>query len=210
MVKVFGPMMSFDATGTLGKIATFSKWKGRNYVRSRVIPANPKSGLQTGMRSMFKFLSQQWSGMSAPDKATWVTLAEAKVVSPFNAYVSQGQLRWKNFNSPSQAYPAAEVGVLGTPAATFPSAAGGVSSITISMQLSAAADNWGFLLYRSTSTGFTPSLSNVIAVVQLASTNVVTFVDTPLDPDTYYYDLSLITNDGVTGLPEGEISATAT
>ena len=41
MVKVYGPMMSLDATGTIGKTATFSKWKGRNYVRQRVVPANP-------------------------------------------------------------------------------------------------------------------------------------------------------------------------
>ena len=44
MVKLGGPALSLDASGTVGGILTFSKWKGRPYVRTRVIPSNPKSG----------------------------------------------------------------------------------------------------------------------------------------------------------------------
>jgi hypothetical protein len=43
MAKVTGPLMSLDASGTVGKTATFSKWKGQNYVRLRVTPLNPQS-----------------------------------------------------------------------------------------------------------------------------------------------------------------------
>lgn len=38
--------MSLDASGTIGKTATFSKWKGRNYVRLRVIPFNGRTADQ--------------------------------------------------------------------------------------------------------------------------------------------------------------------
>ncbi len=38
--------MSLDASGTVGKTAVFSKWKGRNYVRLRVIPHNVQSAGQ--------------------------------------------------------------------------------------------------------------------------------------------------------------------
>lgn len=38
--------MSLDASGTVGKTATFSKWKGRNYVRLRVIPFNGRTADQ--------------------------------------------------------------------------------------------------------------------------------------------------------------------
>lgn len=46
--KVSTPLMSLDASGSVAKAITFSKWKGRNYVRQLVIPANPRtSGQQT-------------------------------------------------------------------------------------------------------------------------------------------------------------------
>ena len=43
--------MSMAASGTVGKTAVFSIWKGRAYVRHRVIPKNPKSTLQKVTRS---------------------------------------------------------------------------------------------------------------------------------------------------------------
>lgn len=51
MAKVTGPLMSMSASGTVGKVATFSIWKGIAYVRQRVIPKNPKSVAQKAARS---------------------------------------------------------------------------------------------------------------------------------------------------------------
>ncbi|KKM52353.1 hypothetical protein LCGC14_1554890, partial [marine sediment metagenome] len=110
MAIVYGPLMSLDASGTVGKAITFSKWKGRNYVRERVIPSNPKSGAQTGRRAMFKFLSQGWAGISTADKATWDDLADQIVCPNFNAYVKANMAGWHNFIAPSQATPATRTG----------------------------------------------------------------------------------------------------
>lgn len=70
MAKVTGPLMSLDASGTVGKTATFSKWKGRNYVRLRVIPRNPMSNDQAEARTKLgvigKALSVVFFG-TAPD-----------------------------------------------------------------------------------------------------------------------------------------------
>ena len=41
MVKVAAPMLSLEASGTIANSMTFSKWKGRPYVRTRVTPALP-------------------------------------------------------------------------------------------------------------------------------------------------------------------------
>ena len=53
MAKTTGPLLSFDASGTTGKVMTASKWKGRTYMRLRVIPKNPKSDDQAGLRTVF-------------------------------------------------------------------------------------------------------------------------------------------------------------
>lgn len=51
MVKVTGPMHSDTASGTYAKALTFSRWKNGAYVRSRVIPANPRTEAQVLQRS---------------------------------------------------------------------------------------------------------------------------------------------------------------
>lgn len=58
MVKVNGPFMSLDASGTLAQTLTASKWKGRNYIRQRVIPANPNTSGQQAVRSILGTLAK--------------------------------------------------------------------------------------------------------------------------------------------------------
>lgn len=43
MAKVSAPFLSLDASGTVAGTLTASKWKGRNYMRLRIVPANPQS-----------------------------------------------------------------------------------------------------------------------------------------------------------------------
>ena len=211
MTKVFAPALSLDASGTIGNAITFSKWKGRNYIRERVIPANPRSGLQVGFRSMFKFLAQNWAALIASEKASWNDLADASVISEFNAYMAQNQNRWRRFNSPTQETPATETGtVCDFVGGSTPGATGGVASIVIDTTLGVLNENWGLMIFKST-TGFSTALSNCVAVI-LANVTLTeyTWLDSPLAAATYYYNTRLITDDGVLGPELGEISAAAT
>lgn len=207
MVKVNGPAMSLDASGSLGGALVFSKWKGRPYVRVLVKPANPKSALQTSMRAMFKFLSQQWAGLSGADKATWEAKAEQLVASPFNAFVSVNQERWRNYLAPSMDDPAAG-GVSDTVLTSF-TATAGVRQITLDITAGETSGTaWGCWLHRDLTTSFTPSISNVIAVIPAADSVAVTYVDTPLDPDQYFYRATCFDIDGAQLLNTAEVNAT--
>jgi len=208
MVRVAAPAMSLDASGTLGDAVVFSKWKGRPYVRTRVIPHNPKSGGQTGVRAMFKFLTQQWNGLSAGNKSTWLTPAMADNISPFNKYVSYNQFRWRNFRGPTQAYPAAESST--APSAPTVVATAGVRQISLAITKGATAPTWGYLIYRSLTTGFTPMWSNAIAAVQIDGTGNGSYIDTPLAAGTYYYKSNGFNVDGKVGAMSTEASATVT
>lgn len=208
MVRTQGPMMSLAASGTLAKTIVFSNWKGRSYVRERVIPSNPRSGGQVGMRAMFKFLTQDWTNISAANKATWETRADQNSVSEFNAYLSYNQFRWRDFKAPTQHDPedtADTAPTLGTLAA-----AAGVRSITVTQPVTAAADGWGIAFFRSTSTGFDSAYDNLVAVKAVDGTNDVIFVDSPLDPGTYYYVVRSITDDGQLSAQSSEVNATVT
>lgn len=52
MARSTAPFLSIDASGTVAKTLTASKWKGRNYMRLRVIPRNPQSVDQQAVRSI--------------------------------------------------------------------------------------------------------------------------------------------------------------
>lgn len=208
MVKVLGPMMSFDASGTIGNIATFSKWKGRPYVRQRVVPANPKSVLQVSTRAMMKFLSQAWAGVGATPKGSWDTLAAATQISPFNAYIARNQMRYREFQAPSQTYPAAETGT--QPVAVLTSAVGGPSYIDVTLTITTLNQVWGVILFRSPTGTFTPSRANAIAVVAVTGTGTLVYTDSNLAAGTYYYDAKFFTTEGALGPDEGEVSGSAT
>ena len=45
-MRLTGPMFSLTASGTVGKTITMSKWKGRAYARTRVIPFNGRTADQ--------------------------------------------------------------------------------------------------------------------------------------------------------------------
>jgi hypothetical protein len=206
MVKVSGPMFSLEASGTLADTATFAKWKGRPYVRSRVVPSNPKSAGQTGMRSMFRYLSQIWKSIGASPKATWALRAAAKAVSPFNEFVSYNQLRFRDFKAPTLAFPEATAN---TPAvAGALSAAAGERTISVTQAITTANDGQAVLFFRSPTGTFTTSWEKLVAVKPIVGTAAVIFIDGPLDPGTYYYDTRLCTKDGQLSAETGEVSET--
>ena len=206
MALVKAPAMSLDASGKLGNAIVFSKWKGRSYVRSLVTPANPKSGGQVGMRAMFKFLSQDWKNRSAAEQATWEDRADQKIVSPFNAYMSYNQFRWRDFLAPSASDPAEDV--LADPVMGALSLTLGIRSITISQIITTENDGWGVAIFRSPTGTFTPTFDNLIAVKSMVGVTPVIHVDSPLAAGAYYYDCIGFTLDGEQTAEVGEETET--
>lgn len=208
MVKVTAPAMSMDASGKLGGSLVFSKWKGRPYVRALVTPANPKSAKQISVRSMMRFLSQAWSAVSAPDKATWATIADNLSISNFNAYVRGAMNRWKSFKAPSSDTPATEDGSL--PTNDTLTANGGIGEATLTVGNDAANDGWGILIFRSASAVFTPSFSNLVQVVNCPDATTADWIDSPLDAGTYYYQSIAFDDTGQKASATAEVSAVVT
>lgn len=206
MVKVQAPALSLEASGSIAGAMVFSRWKGRPYVRSLVIPANPRSAGQVSMRAMLKFVSQQWNGLSAPDKATWEDRAAAGNYSPFNAYVSYNQFRWRDFLAPTMAFP--EGTAMTPPVLGAGSAVAGVRSITVTQPITTANDGWGVAFFRNPTGVFTSTWDKMRHVGAIVGTADVIFVDSPLDPGTYYYEMRSITEDGQLSAATAEVNAT--
>lgn len=207
MVKLAGPMFSLDAAGTIGNAVTFSKSKGRPYARVRVIPSNPKSGPQVGMRSMMRFLAQEWAALGAVAKASWDDRAKATNISAFNAFCAYNMARWRHFTTPSQDDPAAEIAT--APAAPTTTITSGVRQLQLSIADGAQIPDWGWLIFRSLVTGFTPAYSNLVRVVKKTASPTI-YIDPELTAVPYYYRIKGIMIDGVAGTLEAEKTGTPT
>ena len=90
MARVTGPLFSLDASQSLFKTLVYSKWKGLNYVRARVIPYNPKSGYQTGVRDTMTWgilYYTKGAYVAAAQKTWWNTYAEGTNMSGINRFM---------------------------------------------------------------------------------------------------------------------------
>lgn len=205
MALVKAPLLSLEASGKLANSIVYSKWKGRPYVRTLVTPSNPKSGGQVGMRAMFKWLAQNWNALSAGDKATWEERADQQIVSPFNAYMSYNQFRWRDFLAPTTIYPEATTDT--APVEGTLAAVAGVRSITVTQPITTANEGWAIAFFRALAPALTTAFDNLIGLSIVSGTDDVLWVDSPLVPDTYYYKIRSVTLDGQLGTESSEVNA---
>lgn len=82
---IYSPLVS-DIRNKIGDIV-FSKWKGRGYVRRRVVPANPKSALQIEIREAMALTVASWQSLSPTQESYWAAAGAERSISPYNAFV---------------------------------------------------------------------------------------------------------------------------
>jgi hypothetical protein len=202
MARVQGPLHSDAASGTFAGSLVYSHWKGaRAYVRERVIPKNPKTAKQIGVRAMWGFLAAAWKTIGTVPQATWEALGITKAISAFDAFMSANMTGWQSFLAPQQNY-AEDRDSTGL-TVTTQTCTGGVGSATVQITPSGSTDSWGVIIFRGL-TGFTPSWENAIAVIPTDGTNPVTWVDSPLEAGTYYYRAVVVNTDGKMGTIHAE------
>ncbi len=208
MALTKGPLFSLEASGTIGSAIVFSRWKGRSYARRHAIPANPKSVGQISVRAAMKFLSQRWVDISTADQTTWEERADAANVSPFNAFCSYNLFSHRNFLGLTEAFPPALVSTApGIPTLVL---TGGVRSIQIEITSISPYADLAFRIHRADTSSFTPVWNNCIAFAPNGGPPVVDFVDSPLAPGTYYYQICGMMVDQIVGDYSIEGNAIAT
>lgn len=89
MAVVTGPLMSLSARGTIAKTITFAPWKGIQYARTRVIPANPQTTGQTMTREVFAFLQSYYKFAPSIAREPWDAAATGVPVTPINLVIQK-------------------------------------------------------------------------------------------------------------------------
>lgn len=206
MARTKAPLLSLDASGSIAKAIVYSKWKGRSYVRSSVKPSNPKSGLQVGMRASMRFLTQVYASIGATAQANWKTQAKKMNITALDQMVKVNQVRQRqNFGMIKD--PAFSPGAVEA-APTAGAATAQPKSLALSWTDSAGADDWCTIVYMSTTSGFTPDVSNCIAIIKHGVQALV--VEKLLTGTPYYFRLAGEEKGGTKGTLEAQFTGTPT
>ena len=123
MAKVNGPLFSLDARNKVGDAIVYSIWKGRNYVRSRVVPHNPKTEAQGLVRlflgcvgknnKMIESLSQGDSGDSplylsifkkTPADQSWMSFFAAAQLGPGLVTINNSHNKFATLTNQQRTY----------------------------------------------------------------------------------------------------------
>lgn len=205
MAGVRGPLFGLDASGTIADTITFSKWKGRPYVRQKVNPANPNTAAQRAVRSVFQFTSQQYDALSAVIKAKWLTEAGPDNITALNAFARSAQDQRLIDKGPLQD-PTLTPGA--APAApTAPVATGQKAQAQLTWVDSVAADKYTHIIYGSATIGFTAGPTNILAVV---ANGILTRIITDLPVGLFYFRIKCGSTSGTLSVATAEFSTTIT
>jgi len=178
MARTTAPLFSMDASGTVAGAIVFSRWRGRNYVRRHAIPSNPRSGLQVGVRSAFKFLSQWWASFSPVEQALWETVGSITRVTGLNAFIAENVRRLRQ-GRPFQYDPTDETVLACDALATLVPTA--LSRAILLEWTYAAPSNapWGTFIFMQAGSGPPPSIAYLINATPTTSMQLVVTGLTP-------------------------------
>ncbi len=89
MAKTTAPALSFGAGGSIAKTMVYSKWRGINYVRQHVVPANPRTTAQTVVRNTFALLREMWKLGPTDLLDPWNAFAQGRPFTGMNKFVGE-------------------------------------------------------------------------------------------------------------------------
>lgn len=94
MARVTGPLMSMEASGTIGKTLTFANWVGRQYVRRWTRPSNPQTAGQMDQRNAFSVIGV---GVSWANKCLQINSSTTKTDEAAYREKTPSGMRWNGY-----------------------------------------------------------------------------------------------------------------
>lgn len=86
MVKLIGPAHSFGASGKLASMV-YGNWRGIDWARELVIPANPQTPNQVNIRTALTLSVASWQVQTAGEKLLWDDAAKGQPYSGYNLFM---------------------------------------------------------------------------------------------------------------------------
>jgi hypothetical protein len=87
MAVVVGPLHSDEAHGTYTGQLVYCLRHGRTYVRTRVVPANPRTTRQQAHRAVIREAAAAWRALSPATRALWNERARGTNMNGYALFV---------------------------------------------------------------------------------------------------------------------------
>lgn len=163
MVRLTGPTLGGQASGSLADALTFSKSKGRNYVKFKASPKQPNTNPQIAIKAALAGLSNAWTTLAAAAQQTWQSEATRLEISPFNAYLKWNLHRFRSKLPPASEFPsgtdvAAALWNAPTPTKTY-------NTIRLDWNVMFAYNLWLIVIAKRSGPGDLWSWFNLVALV---------------------------------------------
>lgn len=89
MAKLTAPLLSMGARGQIGKSMVIGNWRGIDYARQYVTPANPRTTAQQANRTRFALLREMYKLAPSVVRAPWDAFASGRPFTGVNKYVGE-------------------------------------------------------------------------------------------------------------------------
>lgn len=89
MAKLTAPLLSMGARGQIGKSMVVANWRGIDYARQYVQPANPRTVAQQANRTRFALLREMYKLAPAAVRAPWDAFASGRPFTGVNKFVGE-------------------------------------------------------------------------------------------------------------------------
>ena len=89
MAKVTMPLLGISASGTIGDAVTFGRWRGVNYARQRVVPANPRTTAQQSQRMLVRFVVSAWQRLPVVSQDAFIAAARNTHMTGYNLFAKR-------------------------------------------------------------------------------------------------------------------------
>lgn len=89
MAKVTAPLLSMGARGQIGGSMVLAKWRGIDYARQYVKPANPRTEAQQANRARFALLREMHKLAPGPLRDPWDAFAKGRPFTGVNKFVGE-------------------------------------------------------------------------------------------------------------------------
>lgn len=89
MPALTGPLFSLTARKSLKKTLVYSNWRGIQYARSHVVPANPDTAAQQAQRQTFRNVNLVWNYSGTRFREPWTARATGQPFTDRNLLIKQ-------------------------------------------------------------------------------------------------------------------------
>jgi len=141
MAKTKGPLLSLGARGSIAKSQVYARWKGVDYARVHVDPANPRTVEQTSTRDVFSSLNAQWKFSPAEAQAPFAAAAQGKPVTDRNVFIQQNLSSMRDVAT-MESYIGSPGSRGGIPPLSLALASPGAGQINATLVTTAAPTDW--------------------------------------------------------------------